>query len=153
MLNIPERIIYWQRIGLMLIKAYSTFRIKHYEDIHLRGLEIDLSPTLHSLGLWKTKSKSTPRRLLSIHRMSQCSQVIQGLIKALMTHTARCNIPSSLNWLDTPKVGQLLAHSPQQESIGDGDELPSRNDFYLRWTVCCKSCSMSTERKAWVPGV
>lgn len=41
MLNIPEIIIYWQRIGLMLIKAYSTFRIKHYGDIHLRGLEID----------------------------------------------------------------------------------------------------------------
>lgn len=25
----------------MLIKTYSTFRIKYYEDIYLRGLEID----------------------------------------------------------------------------------------------------------------
>lgn len=44
-LNTPQIIINC-RIGLMLVKTYSTFRIKHYEDIHLQGLEIDCQERL-----------------------------------------------------------------------------------------------------------
>lgn len=78
----------------------------------------------------KNKSKSIPRRLPSIRWMSHCSQVIQGLIKELMIHTFTCNIPqqlkltrppyhpttATLNPTPYPKVGQLLAPTPQQES-------------------------------------
>lgn len=50
----------------------------------------------------KNKSKSIPRRLPSIRWMSHCSQVIQGLIKELMIHTARCNIPQQLKLTRPP---------------------------------------------------
>lgn len=71
-----------------------------------------------------------------------------------MIYTARCKVPAgSSNWLDAPKAGWLLAHTPQQESKGDGNEQPSKSDIYVWWTACCKSRSMSAEGKAWVSGV
>lgn len=66
------------------------------------------------------KSKAIPRQLSSVNRMSGYSRVIQGLISKLMIHTARCKVPGSSNWLDAPKAGWLLAHSPQQESKASG---------------------------------
>lgn len=150
MWNTAQIIIYCRRIGLMLIKTYSTFGTlwRHSSE----GTWNRLS-TSHSLSLWKTKSKSTPRRLPSIHpaseRAGRRSQVIQGLIKALMIHTARCNVPSSSNWLDTPARSGAYWLTPRSKrrKKAAGTRPASRSDIYLRWTVCCESRSMSTERR------
>lgn len=101
----------------------------------------------------RNKSKAIPRQLSSINRMSGYSRVIQGLISKLMIHTARCKVPGSSNWLDASKAGWLLAHTPQQELKGVGNEPPSKSDIYVWWTACCKSRSMSAEGKAWVSAV
>lgn len=110
-LNIPKIIMNW-RNGLIFINLWSVMAW------------IVLNVKL--ISLWKNKIKSFPRWLPPINWMSQRSQVIQGLIKDLMIHTARCNIPKGSAWRDTPKAGRLLAHTPQQESKGDGDEPPSK---------------------------
>lgn len=105
-----------QRNGTMLIRKYSTFRITHYEDIHLKGLGGDCQEC-YSYSLW-TKTNQPLGDWHAFIEHSHCSQVIQGLIKALMTHAARCNIPHRLNWLDTPPVsGQLLARTPTARVI------------------------------------
>lgn len=97
----------------------------------------------------KQKDKSTLRQLASIHWMSHYLQVIQGLMKELMTQTVDETFPTAQIDKSPPNVGKLLAHSPQQESKGHGGECSSWNTIYLEWTMCCNSCSMSTERKFW----
>ncbi|CAJ1087078.1 Hypothetical predicted protein, partial [Xyrichtys novacula] len=84
--------------------------------------------------------------------MSRCSQVVQGLIKAFMIHAAP-TIPTAPIDKTPPRSAFNWLVALSENSEGNQDELPSRSDLCLRFTVCHKSCSMSTEREAEESGV